>query len=130
MLAGRVICHIELFVALSVAEFPELFAMWVIAFIASLMLLPRIRQIAEHAEVPNYFYPDIRLNTQTKYISWLEALLVAQVNLESNLVLHCSAQRFFHGVPRISTYIYFFLFIPRPLPIGHTFYQRLNYLHG
>ena len=40
------------------------------------MLITRIRQIAEHAAVPDYFNPDIRLNTRTTYISPLERLLI------------------------------------------------------
>ena len=91
MLAGGVICNLALLLALSVAGFAELYALWVIAFMTSHMLITRIRQIAEHAAVPDHFDPDIRLNTRTIYISWLEALLVAPHGLNFHLEHHLIA---------------------------------------
>ena len=91
MLAGGVICNLALLLALSVAGFAALYALWVIAFMTSHMLITRIRQIAEHAAVPDHFDPDIRLNTRTIYISWLEALLVAPHGLNFHLEHHLIA---------------------------------------
>ena len=91
MLAGGVICNLALLLALSVAGFAWLYALWVIAFMTSHMLITRIRQIAEHAAVPDHFDPDIRLNTRTIYISWLEALLVAPHGLNFHLEHHLMA---------------------------------------
>lgn len=91
MLAGGVICNLALLLALSVAGFAGLYALWVIAFMTSHMLITRIRQIAEHAAVPDHFDPDIRLNTRTIYISWLEALLVAPHGLNFHLEHHLMA---------------------------------------
>ena len=91
MLVGGVICNLGLFLTMSVAGFPELFALWVIAFMTSHMLITRIRQIAEHAAVPDHFDPDIRMNTRTIYVSWLEALLVAPHGLNFHLEHHLMA---------------------------------------
>jgi fatty acid desaturase len=91
MLAGGVICNLALLLALSVAGFAWLYALWVIAFMTSHMLISRIRQIAEHAAVPDHFDPDIRLNTRTIYISWLQALLVAPHGLNFHLEHHLMA---------------------------------------
>ena len=91
MLAGGIICNLALLLALSVAGFTWLYALWVIAFMTSHMLITRIRQIAEHAAVPDHFDPDIRLNTRTIYISWLEALLVAPHGLNFHLEHHLMA---------------------------------------
>jgi fatty acid desaturase len=91
MLAGGIICNLALLLALSVAGFAWLYALWVIAFMTSHMLITRIRQIAEHAAVPDHFDPDIRLNTRTIYISWLEALLVAPHGLNFHLEHHLMA---------------------------------------
>ena len=91
MLAGGVICNLALLLALSVAGFAWLYALWVIAFMTSHMLITRIRQIAEHAAVPDHFDADIRLNTRTIYISWLEALLVAPHGLNFHLEHHLMA---------------------------------------
>lgn len=91
MLAGGVICNLALLLVLSAAGFAWLYALWVIAFMTSHMLITRIRQIAEHAAVPDHFDPDIRLNTRTIYISWLEALLVAPHGLNFHLEHHLMA---------------------------------------
>jgi len=91
MLAGSVICNLALLLVLTVAGFAWLYALWVIAFMTSHMLITRIRQIAEHAAVPDHFDPDIRLNTRTIYISWLEALLVAPHGLNFHLEHHLLA---------------------------------------
>ncbi|MDC0068123.1 fatty acid desaturase family protein [Gammaproteobacteria bacterium] len=91
MLAGSVICNLALLLTLSIAGFAWLYALWVIAFMTSHMLITRIRQIAEHAAVPDHFDPDIRLNTRTIYISWLEALLVAPHGLNFHLEHHLMA---------------------------------------
>ena len=91
MFAGSIICNLALLLTLSIAGFAWLYALWVIAFMTSHMLITRIRQIAEHAAVPDHFDPDIRLNTRTIYISWLEALLVAPHGLNFHLEHHLMA---------------------------------------
>ena len=91
MLVGGVICNIALLFALTVAGFAWLYALWVIAFMTSHMLITRIRQIAEHAAVPDHFSPDIRLNTRTIYINWLESLVVAPHDLNFHLEHHLMA---------------------------------------
>ena len=91
MLAGSIICNLALLLTLSIAGFAWLYALWIIAFMTSHMLITRIRQIAEHAAVPDHFDPDIRLNTRTIYISWLEALLVAPHGLNFHLEHHLMA---------------------------------------
>ena len=91
MLVGGVICNLGLLLALLVTGFSELFTLWLIAFMTSHILITRIRQIAEHAAVPDHFDPDIRLNTRTIYISWLESLLIAPHGLNFHLEHHLMA---------------------------------------
>ena len=68
-----------------------LYSLWVIAFMTSHMLVTRIRQIAEHAAVPNLYDLDPRLNTRTIYISWLERLLIAPHHVSYHLEHHLMA---------------------------------------
>ena len=91
MLVGGVVCNTALLLLLASAGFAWLYALWVIAFMTSHMLITRIRQIAEHAAVPDHFDTDIRLNTRTIYINWLEALLVAPHGLNFHLEHHLMA---------------------------------------
>ncbi|MGV0034538.1 MAG: fatty acid desaturase family protein [Candidatus Azotimanducaceae bacterium WSBS_2022_MAG_OTU7] len=91
MLVGGVICNTALLVTLVATGFAWLYTLWVIAFMTSHMLITRIRQIAEHAAVPNHYDADIRLNTRTIYINWLESLLVAPHDLNYHLEHHLMA---------------------------------------
>lgn len=54
-----------------------LYLLWVAAFLTSYMLLVRLRQVAEHAAVPDLFDLDPRLNTRTTQARWWERWLLA-----------------------------------------------------
>ena len=82
---------IEYVTCFTLIGYPWLYALWVIAFMTSHMLITRIRQIAEHAAVPDHFDLDARLNTRTIYISRLERLLVAPHDLNYHLEHHLMA---------------------------------------
>ncbi len=70
---------------------PHLYLLWVIAFMTSHMCITRLRQIAEHAGVPDHFDADARHNTRTLYINWLERLLISPHNLNFHLEHHLMA---------------------------------------
>ena len=70
---------------------PWLYILWVVAFMTSHMLVARIRQISEHAAVPDQFSPDPRLNTRTMYISPLERLLISPHQVSYHLEHHLMA---------------------------------------
>ncbi|MFT7222137.1 MAG: fatty acid desaturase, partial [Candidatus Azotimanducaceae bacterium] len=84
-------CNVLMLVIMTLVGAPWLYALWVISFMTSHMLITRIRQIAEHAAVPDHFEPDSRLNTRTIYINWLESLLVAPHDLNYHLEHHLIA---------------------------------------
>ncbi len=81
---------VNLFMLLTLTAFghPWLYALWVIAFMTSHMLVTRIRQVAEHAAVPDHFDLDSRLNTRTIYVNRLERLLFSPHNLNYHLEHH------------------------------------------
>ena len=68
-----------------------LYLTWVAAFMTTHMLIVRIRQMAEHAAVPNNFDPDARLNTRTLYINPLERLFIAPHRVNFHLEHHMLA---------------------------------------
>jgi len=70
---------------------PWLYLLWVVAFTTSHMLVVRIRQISEHAAVPDAFDADARKNTRTLYISWLERFLIAPHQVNYHLEHHMLA---------------------------------------
>jgi fatty acid desaturase len=70
---------------------PWLYLMWVAAFMTSHMLVTRIRQIAEHAAVPDAQNTDPRWNTRTLYINPLERFLIAPHQVNFHLEHHMLA---------------------------------------
>lgn len=66
-----------LFAALFSAGSPALYGMWVAAYIVFYPTIARIRQVAEHAGVPDLFDADPRQNTRTTLASWPEKLIFA-----------------------------------------------------
>ncbi|MBL4682194.1 MAG: fatty acid desaturase family protein [Pseudomonadales bacterium] len=70
---------------------PWLFLCWLVAFMTSHMFVVRVRQIAEHAAVPDLFDSDARKNTRTLYISWLERLLIAPHGVNYHMEHHILA---------------------------------------
>ena len=65
-----------------------LYLMWPAAFMTSHMIIVRIRQVAEHAAVPDLYDLDPRMNTRTTYVNWLERLLFSPHGLNYHLEHH------------------------------------------
>jgi fatty acid desaturase len=80
-----------LFVCLTSLGHGWLYLVWITAFITSHMLVVRIRQIAEHAAVPDACSTDPRNHTRTLYINWLERLLIAPHQVHFHLEHHLMA---------------------------------------
>lgn len=68
-----------------------LYILWLVAFMTSHMLVSRIRQIAEHAAVPDPLSSDPRRNTRTMHINALERLLIAPHQVSYHLEHHLMA---------------------------------------
>jgi len=83
--------NLLLFGVLALTGQPWLFAIWVIAFMTTHMLVVRIRQIAEHAAVPDLYDLDPRKNTRTLYVNALENLLIAPHGVNYHLEHHLLA---------------------------------------
>jgi fatty acid desaturase len=80
-----------LLVILAVAGYAWIYGLWVIAFMTSHMLVTRLRQIGEHAAVPDRYDPDPRSNTRTVYTSWLDRLFIAPFSISYHLEHHLLA---------------------------------------
>lgn len=73
------------------------YLLWVVAYVTAYPLIARIRQVAEHGNVPDLYDPDPRKNTRTTYANVLERLVFCpnQVNyhLEHHLLASVPAHR-------------------------------------
>lgn len=67
------------------------YSLWLIAYLTVFMLLIRVRQVAEHAAVPDLFDPDPRKNTRTVVPPWWQRLLFAPNGVNYHLEHHFMA---------------------------------------
>jgi fatty acid desaturase len=70
---------------------PWAYLLWLISYLTTHMLIVRIRQVAEHAAVPNLYDPDPRNNTRTTIPSWWERLFFAPNYVNYHLEHHFMA---------------------------------------
>ena len=70
---------------------PWAYLLWLTAFMTSYMLIVRIRQVAEHAAVPDLYDLDPRNNTRTTIPRWWERLLFAPNSVNYHLEHHFMA---------------------------------------
>lgn len=68
--------NLLLFAVLLLFGVPELYLLWLAAYLTAYPLIARIRQVAEHANVPDLFDLDPRLNTRTTIPRWFERALL------------------------------------------------------
>jgi len=66
--------QIIIFAVLTLALSPWLYLVWLGAMMTIHMLAVRLRQVSEHAAVPNLASPDPRDNTRTTYTNWYTRL--------------------------------------------------------
>ncbi len=83
-----------LLAVLALGGVAELYLVWLLGYVVFYPLLARLRQIAEHAAVPDRLDADPRRNTRTTRAGMLERLLVAP-----NHVNYHGEHHFMAGVP-------------------------------
>ena len=91
VLRNSFIVNAVLLLILTLFAHPALYLLWVIAYFTVYMLVLRIRQIAEHADVPDLYDLDPRKNTRTTYTNPLTRLLVAPNFVNYHLEHHILA---------------------------------------
>ena len=84
---------VNLFMLLVLSFFDAswLYLLWVVAFMTSHMLIVRVRQIGEHAAVPDLLDLDPRKNTRTLYVNALERFFIAPHHVSYHLEHHMLA---------------------------------------
>ena len=70
------------------------YLLWVAAYMTVFMFIIRVRQVAEHAAVPDLFDPDPRRNTRTVDAPWWQRLVFAPNGVNFHIEHH-----FMAGVP-------------------------------
>ena len=78
-------------ILLGVLFAPWIYLLWIGSYMTTYMLIVRIRQVAEHAAVPDLYHDDPRKNTRTTIPSWWERLFFAPNYVNYHLEHHFMA---------------------------------------
>ncbi|MGI9286170.1 MAG: fatty acid desaturase family protein [Pseudomonadales bacterium] len=87
----QIAANLILAVVLGVLFTPWIYLLWIGAFMTTFMAIIRIRQVAEHAHVPNPLDTDPRQNTRTTIASWWERVCFAPNHVNYHLEHHIMA---------------------------------------
>jgi fatty acid desaturase len=67
------------------------YLLWVVAYLTVFMLIIRVRQVAEHANVPDLYDPAPRMNTRTVDAPWWQRLVFAPNGVNYHMEHHFMA---------------------------------------
>jgi fatty acid desaturase len=87
----QLLAQLMLFLVLAACGIAWTYLLWVVAYLTVFMLVIRIRQVAEHAAVPDLFDPDVRMNTRTVDAPWWQRLVFAPFGVNYHLEHHFMA---------------------------------------
>jgi len=87
----QLLIQLLLFLILAACGIGWTFLLWVIAYMTVFMLIIRVRQVAEHAAVPDLFDPDTRRNTRTVDAPWWQRVIFAPCGVNYHLEHHFMA---------------------------------------
>ena len=87
----QLLVQLLLFLALYACGIGWTYLLWAVAYLTVFMLIIRIRQVAEHAAVPDLYDPDPRMNTRTVEAPWWQRLLFAPNGVNFHMEHHFMA---------------------------------------
>jgi fatty acid desaturase len=90
-LQRQLLAQLLLFLALQAAGIGWAYLIWLGTYLTVFMLIIRIRQVAEHAAVPDLYNPDPRMNTRTVEAPWWQRLVFAPNGVNYHLEHHFMA---------------------------------------
>ena len=83
--------QLALFMVLNACGIGWTYLLWVVAYLTVFMFIIRVRQVAEHAAVPDLFDPDPRMNTRTVDAPWWQRLVFAPNGVNYHMEHHFMA---------------------------------------
>ncbi|WP_179957478.1 fatty acid desaturase family protein [Exilibacterium tricleocarpae] len=83
-----VLVNVGLWVLLYSTGHGYLFGLWVLAYLTLFMFFARMRNAAEHANVPDLLDRDPRLHARTTHVNWLERLTFAPNHVNYHMEHH------------------------------------------
>jgi len=89
--AQQILVNAVFAVLLGLLFSPWIYLLWIASYMTTYMLIVRIRQVAEHAAVPDLYDADPRNNTRTTIPRWWERLIFAPNYVNYHLEHHFMA---------------------------------------
>jgi len=83
--------QLVLFLILAACGIAWAYLLWAVAFMTVFMLIIRVRQVAEHAAVPDLYDPDTRMNTRTVDAPWWQRMIFVPCGVNYHLEHHFMA---------------------------------------
>lgn len=83
--------QLALFTVLNAFGIGWTYLLWAVAYLTVFMFIIRVRQVAEHAAVPDLFDPDPRMNTRTVDAPWWQRLVFAPNGVNYHMEHHFMA---------------------------------------
>lgn len=80
---------------------PWLYLVWWVALLTSNRLVSRLRQMAEHAAVPDLYDADPRRNTRTINANWFDRLVFCPLGVSYHLEHHMMASVPIYNLPKL-----------------------------
>lgn len=87
----QLLVQLVLFLILAACGIAWTFLLWVVAYMTVFMFIIRVRQVAEHAAVPDLFDPDTRLNTRTVDAPFWQRMIFAPCGVNFHMEHHFMA---------------------------------------
>jgi fatty acid desaturase len=87
----QLLAQVLLFLVLYAFGIGWTYLLWAIAYLTVFMFIIRVRQVAEHAAVPDLYDPDPRMNTRTVDAPWWQRLVFAPNGVNFHMEHHFMA---------------------------------------
>ena len=87
----RIALQFALFLVLWACGIGWTYLLWIVALMTVFMFVVRVRQVAEHAAVPDLYDPDVRKNTRTVEAPWWQRLVFAPNGVNYHMEHHFMA---------------------------------------
>jgi fatty acid desaturase len=87
----QLLVQLVIFMILAACGIAWTYLLWVVAYMTVFMLIIRVRQVAEHAAVPDLYDPDTRLNTRTVDAPWWQRVIFVPCGVNYHLEHHFMA---------------------------------------
>ncbi len=100
-LAKGLVVNLLALVLLAYLGVAWLYLVWWVALLTTNRLISRLRQVAEHAAVPNLFDLDPRRNTRTVAAGWLDRLVFCPLGVNYHLEHHMRVSIPVYNLPKM-----------------------------